>query len=135
MISAFLAVHGPMKTILASGLSVLIILDISAIGERLCETAGTRAGYFFSMYSTNAGQQEDISLPFSSSSADSLYAVTSAPRAASYTSLKPSFLIAVITLPVSIGENCDASEHWNQIFLHRIFLHHRTLSLIPLLTQ
>ena len=65
---------------------------IVAIGERLCETNGSRAWKDFSIYETKAGQQELVRKPFSTSSFDSASATISAPRAASITVWKPSSL-------------------------------------------
>ena len=44
--SAFFAVQGPMNTTFAPGVVSLMYLEIIAIGERLCDTKGTRSGKF-----------------------------------------------------------------------------------------
>ena len=97
--SFFFATQGPMKITLASGSFSLMCRPIITIGDGVREIRSSISGCFFLMYPTKPGQQEEHSIPFSTSSSDSRSATISAPRATSATPLKPSFFNPATTWP------------------------------------
>ena len=79
------ATQGPMKITLASGSFSLDVQTDHHHRGRGGEIKFSISGCFFLMYPTKPGQQEEHSIPFSTSSSDSRSATISAPRATSAT--------------------------------------------------
>ena len=112
--SFFLAIHGPINTVIVSGSSDLRSLESANIGDIVVDICSASSGYCFLIRFTNAGQHEVVSffpsLAASSHSSASACAVKSPPRPTSYISLKPNFLQAVrILLIVIVSPNCPST--------------------------
>ena len=111
--SDFLATHGPINTVTASGSFALIILDTAHIGDTVVDTQSHTSGKCFLTIFTNAGQQEVVfflpSLAASAHSSASAAAVMSPPRPTSIISLNPIFFKAsrILVMEISLP-NCPS---------------------------